>query len=670
MCLVLWFCFFSCNDEKSTNPLTDFNISGRWYTTETATSDCGGANPEVEYNIYVITQNGTNLTASIEGESFSWNGSVEGNKVSWNISRPTDNGITDINFSGTVSTDGTSMTGTATWTWNSNGSSSSCSGITTISSNKVLPAETSLAGKWEGAWNSSGGSYNGTFSTTLTQDGSTLSGSISVPEIGMSGANVKGIVSGKNVAFGDIDNRIQFSGTIGSDTSKMSGEFYYAGYDVSGTWNGQEAGPPDSMVIIIDSLNISTSMLSDIAFGDGKFFVLNNEEIDLFNSAGVKIKSIATPGNYARGLAFGNNQIICTDGAWGLAKVFEMDPDGKSILKSPSDDECSGLAFDGTYFWALNADYSGAFIYQLTESGEKLDSIACQGELQKGLAAHGDYLWYSTRTGGGISAEYRINKINHNGDQLGHYTMDDWYAPGLTHDGITLWYGDDGAGYFYALNDEWSKTDSIPWPENGIGAGDLAWDGSHFWVVDASAGGFEESMIYRVSTSGIVVDSLSFPGEWPGDGLAARSGYIWAADNTTNRIYRIPFAGENFFPLPEGDFRHLTFDGTNYWLATDEATLVKFDRNGNILNIYDDLIENSWGGIAYDGSGIWFVEKTFNMMVKLSKVDLSGNVVISYEAAPGMPEPGALCFDGISLWMTGSNDYTNFYLYKIGVDLP
>jgi len=94
-----------------------------------------------------------------------------------------------------------------------------------------------VTGTWVGTWGSSAHSLSGTFSADIVQWGTLLNGSISVPQIGMSGAALVGSVQGSTFVFGDIDNRITFTGTL-SDGSTASGSYAYPALSDSGTWQG------------------------------------------------------------------------------------------------------------------------------------------------------------------------------------------------------------------------------------------------------------------------------------------------------------------------------------------------------------------------------------------------------------------------------------------------
>ena len=75
-----------------------------------------------------------------------------------------------------------------------------------------------MSGTWDGIWKSNQGS-SGVFTADINQQDSTLSGTISVPDIPLFSAPLTGQVNGNNISFGDINNTITFTGTLASDTS-------------------------------------------------------------------------------------------------------------------------------------------------------------------------------------------------------------------------------------------------------------------------------------------------------------------------------------------------------------------------------------------------------------------------------------------------------------------
>jgi hypothetical protein len=89
-------------------------------------------------------------------------------------------------------------------------------------------------GEWNGTWESEDNWYEGTFSASVIQVNNLLSGTISVPEIGMVDAALQGKVSGNVVYFGDINKIIQFVGLLGNETA--TGEYSYMSSTDDGSW--------------------------------------------------------------------------------------------------------------------------------------------------------------------------------------------------------------------------------------------------------------------------------------------------------------------------------------------------------------------------------------------------------------------------------------------------
>jgi uncharacterized delta-60 repeat protein len=100
-----------------------------------------------------------------------------------------------------------------------------------------------MDGTWDGTWVSAVTSgLDGGFEARVVQSGSSLSGSIDIPFIGMQTAALTGTVSGSQITFGDIDHTITFVGSVSGDGS--SGTFSLPAYDEQGTWTADrtEAG--------------------------------------------------------------------------------------------------------------------------------------------------------------------------------------------------------------------------------------------------------------------------------------------------------------------------------------------------------------------------------------------------------------------------------------------
>ena len=217
----------------------ELNLTGTWSVQETITGNC----PDEDYpytNTYMAAfgQTGNHLTFTSTSTGTSLSGTISGNSITLTGTRPSEDGTISINFPGTVSSDGNTVTGTATWTWTDG--SYTCSGTTAVTMARVVQSTTvNVTGTWQGSWQSSAHNINGTFATNITQQGSVLSGTINVPEIGMSGADLKGTVNGNIITFGDIDEKITFTGTV-SGESAASGTYIYPSLTDNGAWQGNK----------------------------------------------------------------------------------------------------------------------------------------------------------------------------------------------------------------------------------------------------------------------------------------------------------------------------------------------------------------------------------------------------------------------------------------------
>jgi uncharacterized delta-60 repeat protein len=97
-----------------------------------------------------------------------------------------------------------------------------------------------MDGAWDGTWVSRVTSgLDGSFEARVVQSGTSLSGSIDIPFIGLQDATLTGTVSGSQITFGDIDHTITFVGSVNGDRS--SGTFSLPSYDEQGTWTADRS---------------------------------------------------------------------------------------------------------------------------------------------------------------------------------------------------------------------------------------------------------------------------------------------------------------------------------------------------------------------------------------------------------------------------------------------
>ncbi|MBU1172395.1 MAG: hypothetical protein KKD44_22790 [Proteobacteria bacterium] len=209
------------------------DMSGTWYATETV-SGCDDP-PQTEYETFQVVQSGNTLTVTIQETNEVVTGLISASTVTWNFSRSEDGGTSTIQFSGTLSDDGLTVTGTANWQWTNGSDTYTCSGTTQISAQLLQTADVNVSGHWSGLWYSSNTEdLSDSFTVTLVQNGTVLSGTINVPYIGIENSQLTGTVTGTSIVFGDIDHIITFQGTTSSIAS--IGTYDYSSSTDIGTW--------------------------------------------------------------------------------------------------------------------------------------------------------------------------------------------------------------------------------------------------------------------------------------------------------------------------------------------------------------------------------------------------------------------------------------------------
>ncbi len=274
-----------------------------------------------------------------------------------------------------------------------------------------------MNGIWFGAWSSSISSSNGSLIANIVQQGSSLVGSIDLPEGDMYGEQLTGIVNGYEISFGDIAQQITFTGTVQGDTL-ASGAYEDHTSEDSGTWEASK-NPVDGTLTIVSAFDSPGSMPSGLTFADGSFWVsVAGSEIFNVDTQGNIISSFSIlPGLHASDLTYDRMYL------WGTAhfdhQIHEFDTSGNVIATFSSPGTApTGLAFDGVHLW--NADSSGR-IYKLDTSGNTLVSFVSPGPCPNGLAFDGAYLWNIDIDAGKIYKFDRSGKTVSTYDSPGGY---------------------------------------------------------------------------------------------------------------------------------------------------------------------------------------------------------------------------------------------------------
>ena len=185
----------------------------------------------------------------------------------------------------------------------------------------------------------------------------------------------------------------------------------------------------------------------------------------------------------------------------------------------------------------------------------------------------------------------------------------------------------------------------------------LAFDGTYLWNAD-----YTNQKIYKLDTSGNIIGSFDSPGPYP-YGLAFDGTYLWNADSTSlsAKIYKLDTSGNiiDSFDSPRLAPEGLAFDGTYLWNADStwlSAKIYKLDTSGNIIDSFDSpgLAPE---GLAFDGTYLWNADSINN---KIYKLDTSGNIIDSFDSPDRTP--AGLAFDGTYLW---NADWIGAKVYKL-----
>jgi photosystem II stability/assembly factor-like uncharacterized protein len=353
------------------------DVSGTWQAEETVTdTNCQEVTLNRTYTL-VVTQSGSTISITAASISATFDGTISGTIIAFSGEYPDSGGTTSGSYKGTVTPDGNTLEGTATWTWTDG--TETCSGTTKITAKRITQPAGDVTGKWMGTWQSSLGA-SGIFSVDLIQQGSTLSGSISVPYINLFNANLKGSVSGNSITFGDIDETITFTGTFTNESS-ASGTYNYPTEGDNGSWQAAKTGDGTLPTTNLTSPNggetwSGTQTITWVTTDDNPGTV----EIRLSNDSGASFPTVIALAAPDNGTYLWDTTTVA-DGAGYRIQIVPTDADGNvgTPAKSAADFSISNGsvppvnvsgAWEGT--WQSNQGASGTFSVDLTQQGTTL----------------------------------------------------------------------------------------------------------------------------------------------------------------------------------------------------------------------------------------------------------------------------------------------------------
>lgn len=277
-------------------------------------------------------------------------------------------------------------------------------------------------GQWSGLY-AEGGSTS-SFTAQVTQTGGSITGTISIPLIGLSDTPLTGSVNGYAIQFGDIARTISFSGTAQPDDT-AAGTYSIAsnGSSYAGTWTGS----------CTRSLTLVRTVTVPSGAGGGKglawdgshLWVSSSQMLSMLSTDGALLTSYRYDGQQFPYHDFGSltvdgSSIWATEENTGpgndqarLYRISTSDGSISSSIPAPPDGSATntspvglGLAWDGSSLWCLRYTGSSETIYKVDrDTGAVMTSFPAPADshgstiMVGGFAAAGAGLWISDRAG-------------------------------------------------------------------------------------------------------------------------------------------------------------------------------------------------------------------------------------------------------------------------------
>ena len=226
------------------------------------------------------------------------------------------------------------------------------------------------------------------------------------------------------------------------------------------------------------------------------------------------------------------------------------------------------------------------------------------------------------------------------------YTGDSWSANhgsgstpvGIAFDGTYYYVVDQSYAYVkkYSVNSsgngvytniQWLTYNQMATPSS------IVWDGTHLCILDSNNA---RNGVYKYTTTGTFVSS-----------------FLANANNTSN------YATHN----------GITFDGTDYWIASDGFNRVyKYNQAGVYQNFSFDISgqEATVTGITWDGSYLYVIGQSNNSFMKYDRDGtFLGHLTSVYPQDSAITD---ICHDGTQFLMVGSTNKTVYrYDNSIGI---
>ncbi len=317
---------------------------------------------------------------------------------------------------------------------------------------------------WQGNWMSEKNyDERGTFTFDLRIEHEELTGTITIPEMGISDLQVEGEISEDtllswitHIEFSDIDNRMTFTAIIryhqiDSDTRVENGVYTDDATGDLGIWYCQDNSRKDFSDISSFPLDSSILNPRGLCF-DGNHLWMSNWNMDTESS----------PTIY---------KIDATNGI--IIDSFDV----SGIISYPT-----GLAWDGSSIWCMGTGH----LYELDTLCSVRSSFPVTGVEGGGITCASGYIWYC------VPFMDELQKINpSNGDVENTYDFPTGLPTGFAFDGTNLWLV---AGDNYYDPNDWQAVYKIDqsgkvleiYNAPSYCAGALAFDGSSLYCTGLS----------------------------------------------------------------------------------------------------------------------------------------------------------------------------------------
>ncbi len=282
--------------------------------------------------------------------------------------------------------------------------------------------------------------------------------------------------------------------------------------------------------------------------------------------------------------------------------------------------KASGLAWDGQYLYSglYSAPGDDNLIYRINPSDGSY-TLQCAGPMEScyGLTydSGSGNLWTTDHPGAydpGLAIEFKLN-----GTYVDEFELPATYFSGIAYDNGNFWttcyYDPDGE--VYKLSSSGTVLDQFPTP--GAQPWDICKQGSYLWVVD-----YNEDKIYKINQDGDVVESHDSENIKP-SGIVYDGTYLWYVDGqvqTNSTLYKVSLTGEGNpdinLPATAHDYGVVTINESGTW-----GCLVQ--------NLGDADLEVTYGDIS--GTGAEFIGWPSGNTVTITP---GGSQVLNIEYAP------------------------------------